>query len=154
MAELLSAHIFIGIFSWIKNNQALPKLSAIGLSARMKSHNPTPTNANTDPVANADAHRLRQALAEDYVRALETATREAQDRGEAPDSSVGVARVHAWFGRFEEARAILDSVGITRETPPSILAHLERGAAGEVPETPKPGEAIFDGVEHRVVASL
>lgn len=37
--------------------------------------------------------------------------------------------------------------------PPAVLAHLERGARGEIAETPKPGDVLFGRVENRVVAS-
>jgi hydroxypyruvate reductase len=37
--------------------------------------------------------------------------------------------------------------------PPAVREHLERGAGGEVPETPKPGDRIFARVENRVIAT-
>src|SRR5207244_3952056 len=40
---------------------------------------------------------------------------------------------------FADALAILRKYGIDRKAPGSVLARLERGAAGEIPETPKPG---------------
>jgi glycerate 2-kinase len=39
------------------------------------------------------------------------------------------------------------------QAPPAVLRHLERGAAGEIPETPKPGDAIFKRVDNRVIAT-
>ena len=39
------------------------------------------------------------------------------------------------------------------DVPASVADHLERGARGEVPETPKPGDPVFDRVEHRMVAT-
>ena len=38
------------------------------------------------------------------------------------------------------------------EAPTSVGRHLERGRAGEVPETPKPGDAAFARVETHVIA--
>lgn len=38
-------------------------------------------------------------------------------------------------------------------TPPAVREHLERGAGGEVSETPKPGDRIFARVENRVIAT-
>jgi hydroxypyruvate reductase len=35
--------------------------------------------------------------------------------------------------------------------PKAVAAHLARGAAGEIPETPKPGNRIFKRVENRVI---
>src|SRR5690606_20106713 len=37
--------------------------------------------------------------------------------------------------------------------PANVVAYLERGARGEIPETPKPGDPIFDRVENRVIAT-
>ena len=36
---------------------------------------------------------------------------------------------------------------------PAVMEHLERGARGEIPETPKPGDEIFSRVENRVIAA-
>lgn len=38
---------------------------------------------------------------------------------------------------FADALAVLERFGLTGRTPDPVLAHLRRGAAGEVPETPK-----------------
>jgi len=38
------------------------------------------------------------------------------------------------------------------DAPPAVRAHLERGACGEVADTPKPGAACFAEVENRVIA--
>lgn len=38
---------------------------------------------------------------------------------------------------YEAALAVLKRRGITEKIPPSVLLHLRRGAAGEVPETPR-----------------
>ena len=37
--------------------------------------------------------------------------------------------------------------------PKAVADHLERGARGELPETPKPGSKIFQRVENRVIAT-
>jgi hydroxypyruvate reductase len=39
------------------------------------------------------------------------------------------------------------------KAPLAIAAHLTRGVAGELPETPKPGDRIFARVENRVIAT-
>ncbi len=39
------------------------------------------------------------------------------------------------------------------KAPAAISAHLTRGAAGEIAETPKPGDKIFTYVENRVIAT-
>jgi glycerate-2-kinase len=50
---------------------------------------------------------------------------------------------------FAEAIAGLARYGVT--PPPAIAAHLARGAAGAVAETPKPGDPAFVAVHARVV---
>jgi hydroxypyruvate reductase len=37
--------------------------------------------------------------------------------------------------------------------PPAVAAHLARGLAGDIDETPKPGDPVFSRVEHRMVAT-
>jgi len=52
---------------------------------------------------------------------------------------------------YAEALRILCVYGIT---PPAVArALLEAGARGEIPETPKPGDALFSRVRHHVIAS-
>jgi glycerate-2-kinase len=54
-------------------------------------------------------------------------------------------------------RSALDALarhGLLDSIPAAARAHLEAGAQGRVPETPKPGDACFARVEHRVVATL
>lgn len=52
---------------------------------------------------------------------------------------------------FADALAVLARWQIT--PPPAIRHHLERGAAGAIPDTPKPGSPCFDRVESRVIAN-
>ncbi len=52
---------------------------------------------------------------------------------------------------YADALAILARHGC--EVPASVRAHLERGARGEIEETPKPGDALFARVENRVIAT-
>jgi hydroxypyruvate reductase len=53
--------------------------------------------------------------------------------------------------RYEDALAILTRWGIT--PPESVLRHLQTGVEGEVGETPKPGDPLFEGVENRLIAT-
>ena len=39
------------------------------------------------------------------------------------------------------------------KAPQNVVKHLERGVRGEISETPKPGDKIFDRVENRVIAT-
>ena len=39
------------------------------------------------------------------------------------------------------------------DAPAAVLAHLRRGVTGDAHETPKPGDAVFDHVSHRMIAT-
>ena len=52
---------------------------------------------------------------------------------------------------FSDALEVLRRYGVN--AAPLVREHLERGARGEVSETPKPGDAIFVRVENRIVAT-
>jgi len=52
---------------------------------------------------------------------------------------------------YGEAIEILARFGVAAPGP--IARHLERGARGEIAETPKPGDAAFARVENRVIAT-
>jgi hydroxypyruvate reductase len=54
---------------------------------------------------------------------------------------------------FAEALAILDRFGLREKAPPGIVERLERGARGEIPETPKPGDPIFERVRNTVIGN-
>lgn len=53
---------------------------------------------------------------------------------------------------FAQALNILDQ-SIGRASVPSITNHLESGACGVLPETPKPGDPVFDRVHTTVIGS-
>ncbi|QWC19477.1 DUF4147 domain-containing protein [Halorubrum sp. 2020YC2] len=52
---------------------------------------------------------------------------------------------------YADALAVLDRYGV--DAPAAATERLERGAAGELAETPKPGDPAFDGADVRIVAS-
>lgn len=52
---------------------------------------------------------------------------------------------------YRDALDVLARWGV--DAPASVAAHLSRGARGEIPETPKPGDPVFARVEHRMVAT-
>jgi glycerate 2-kinase len=54
---------------------------------------------------------------------------------------------------FAMARAILEKYGIFQRVPASVHERLERGGRGEIPETPKQGDAIFKRVRNEVIGS-
>ncbi len=54
---------------------------------------------------------------------------------------------------FEDVKEILDRYQIWGEIPQSVKAHIEKGLAGAVPETPKIGDAIFSKTHNVVIGS-
>ncbi len=52
---------------------------------------------------------------------------------------------------YRDALELLDRYGVNSFA--SVKEHLERGARGEIPETPKPGDRIFARVENRIIAT-
>jgi hydroxypyruvate reductase len=54
---------------------------------------------------------------------------------------------------YADALAILDKYRIRQEIPASIRMHLEAGAAGKLPETPKPDDPLFARAKSVMVAS-
>jgi hydroxypyruvate reductase len=54
---------------------------------------------------------------------------------------------------FQDAWNILARYDLLARTPPTILEYLSSGKAGNFPDTPKPGDPLFDRVHNRVVAS-
>lgn len=54
---------------------------------------------------------------------------------------------------FAEAVTVLERHGIAEGAPASVQERLHRGARGEFPETPKPGDEIFGGVNNVIVGN-
>lgn len=52
---------------------------------------------------------------------------------------------------YADALAILQRYGA--KVPAPVQSHLERGARGEIDETPKPGDPLFTRVENRMIAT-
>ena len=52
---------------------------------------------------------------------------------------------------YQDALDVVSRHGIA--APKAIASHLKRGVAGEIPETPKPGDRLFVRVENRVIAT-
>ncbi len=53
--------------------------------------------------------------------------------------------------RYADAIAVLDRWRVV--APASVAGHLRRGARGEIDETPKPGDPLFERVRSRMVAT-
>jgi glycerate-2-kinase len=54
---------------------------------------------------------------------------------------------------FSEAEGILRKSGLWGKSPAAVRSVLERGAAGKIPETPKPGSVVFEKVHNSLVGS-
>ncbi len=54
---------------------------------------------------------------------------------------------------FAEAMGILGRFDLREQVAPSIVSRLQRGMQGEIPETPKPGDALFGRVHNRVIGN-
>ena len=52
---------------------------------------------------------------------------------------------------FEDALAVLVRRGVAETCPTPVRERLEAGARGELEETPKPGDPVFDGTTYRIV---
>ena len=53
--------------------------------------------------------------------------------------------------RYQDALDVLERYAVA--APAAVVDYLRRGARGEAPETPKPGDRIFRDVENRVIAT-
>ncbi|RLE61135.1 MAG: glycerate kinase [Thermoprotei archaeon] len=54
---------------------------------------------------------------------------------------------------FKDAWYILEKYSLTEKAPKNAVEYIKKGLKGEVPETPKPGDKVFDKVFNRIVAS-
>lgn len=54
---------------------------------------------------------------------------------------------------FQEVYSILLKRGVWNQTPESVKNYVVKGLNGEVPETPKPGDPVFEKVRNIIVAS-
>lgn len=54
---------------------------------------------------------------------------------------------------FSDARAVLGRRGLLKQVPPAVRNRLDRGALCVIPETPKPGDPLFDGAGHCIVGN-
>ena len=54
---------------------------------------------------------------------------------------------------FADAWQVLARYSLLDKVPPQVRSYLERGVAGQAPETPKPGDPIFERVQNLIVGS-
>jgi len=72
--------------------------------------------------------------------------------GDAP-GAIGSGPTAPDASTFAEALAVLDKYALRAQVPAPLRERLERGARGELPETPKPGDPLFARVRNTVVGS-
>ncbi len=53
---------------------------------------------------------------------------------------------------YADAIGVLEKYGLTKSVPASVMKMLSEGAAGNIPETPKDGEALFGNFENIIIA--
>ena len=54
---------------------------------------------------------------------------------------------------FEQAAGLVDRWALWESLPPAVAAHLRAGRAGEVADTPKAGDPLFERVQNVIVGS-
>ena len=54
---------------------------------------------------------------------------------------------------FSEAYQVLKRYDILDKVPQAVIAQLQHGLQGQIPETPKPGDALFSRVQNVIVGS-
>ncbi len=74
-------------------------------------------------------------------------------QGDVPDV-IGSGPTAPDPSTYSDAIRVLAGAGLGERAPERTRALLEAGARGEHPETPKPGDPVFDRVSDRIVARL
>jgi glycerate 2-kinase len=54
---------------------------------------------------------------------------------------------------YGEAYGILEEYYLLERTPSAILKRLQKGMRGDIPETPKPGDPLFERVQNVIIGS-
>jgi len=54
---------------------------------------------------------------------------------------------------FAQVRGIIEKYHLRDQLPASVIAHLDRGVRGEIPDTPQPGDPLFDRSALRIIGS-
>ena len=72
--------------------------------------------------------------------------------GDSPDV-IGSGPAAPDRSTFEDAINVLRKFKLLHRVPPSIRTRLEAGARGQIAETPKPGDPVFENVHHIVIGS-
>jgi hydroxypyruvate reductase len=56
-------------------------------------------------------------------------------------------------GTFQDCMRIIHRYQLADRLPPAVMTRMKKGAAGEIRETPKPGDALFTSAAHVIVGS-
>ena len=54
---------------------------------------------------------------------------------------------------YQDAYAVLERYSILEQVPKSVVTHLQKGMRGVIPDTPKPGDPIFENVKNVIIGS-
>ena len=54
---------------------------------------------------------------------------------------------------FADAKKVLDTFDLRNRIPLAVRRHVDLGVQGRIPETPKPGEALFSRIRHHVIGN-
>jgi hydroxypyruvate reductase len=54
---------------------------------------------------------------------------------------------------FADAAGVFDRFGLWPDLPPAVVERIHRGTAGDIPETPKPGDPLFRRTQSVIVGS-
>ncbi|MBU0512973.1 MAG: DUF4147 domain-containing protein [Chloroflexi bacterium] len=54
---------------------------------------------------------------------------------------------------YADALAVVDKYNLGAQIPPAIMTHLQSGANGNIPETPKPGDPVFKRAENSIIGN-
>jgi hydroxypyruvate reductase len=68
-------------------------------------------------------------------------------------STIGSGPFFPDHSTFAEVLAHLDRLDLRKQLPVPVIKLLERGLAGEIPDTPKPGDPCFTRVHHHLVGN-
>jgi glycerate 2-kinase len=54
---------------------------------------------------------------------------------------------------YAQAYAVLEKYDLVQNAPQAVIERLRRGMQGDLPETPKPGDPLFNGVNNLIIGS-
>jgi len=54
---------------------------------------------------------------------------------------------------FQDCMKIINRYGLSEKVPKAVLNHIQKGVEGIVPETPKPGDAVFTRTQSVIIGS-